>query len=1594
MIKFLFKLFIASVCTYSFIFAQDINLVQGYQLKGAIDNIDPTKFNNSCAKYIFKFDNTTKSWKAHIANDEDYSYTGEIIENIKRTEGFWVMGDTPCDVKVNDKEVTIRQDGTPYIITSDKLNIVENEQEIIFLLSNGSKSNLQNPYKYKIVGGSEHRFFLVDGNSGLLTFKEKPDFENPQDSDKNNIYNVDVEVSDGILSSRKSFFVTVIDEVNDIFKIISKPLIYQSASTNYIYNIITQNAKGTVKYFDATITYPYVDDTYPGMISTFSIDDNRIDEKIFGPNDDRYKYNTVPYLDFTFSCEDETNAVLTQSFRVNLNSSAKPTIDDISMEFRSNELTKMLLSGNYENNTTIPTNYDIVSYPTNGTLIQKDDGTWWYRSNFNYIGTDSFTYTGKIGTYASSIGTVTLDILNSNRKPEVIDQNITLDEDTELTINLTGYDYEQDFLTYSIVNDSVKNGVLTKVDNTTYKYMPKKDFVGSESIAYTVNDGTSTSHEAKLNITIVNVNDRPIIKDMSHTIDAKFIQMNTMEDSVLFNQNSLLVRQSTNTLDVDGDELTFIIVSLPKYGKVKIHKYGGYVYIPNRGYVGTDSFSYKAYDGKLYSNISTVNIDIKAIQSKNRKIPTTGSTYSLNPLDDGTIKRGTPKNLLRDDDGFVIDYVTELMWMDTGDNLVDNETLYTQTMKYTGEETLPQSIKFDIKKVSYTQAESYCASLSLGGYNDWRIPKRLEVDTLIDYSKEEDIGYDVSMGVTVWRVGKARLPDNSFKYATHPILRTISMDNRRFYIDVKHLDGTREVEYLSKKGIYSMNFDGNIAHTSENQGFMCVRGSYTIEPVLYENKTNEILLDTTTNQMWHHTNEIKSLKTSTISSEIISDEPNNKAHNSDAKIMETQWAVPFVGGLDELIDYCSVSTVGGYTDWVLPNINEIKSLDSDSKFTSKFLESITWASQIEDDTIRESVMINQSSVFSSTLHNPYRIEYDPYKYISYDNNKTFVAGLDLPLYQNDKYEEIFKSADIGTDIIVNGVNFKECLPHRPEFEKYVLSQMMIYKGEEKYADCLDAYSKACLYDGSAHAGCKVLTKADLSKPIYSPRSVDLGQGDIDPNSNTDATTRCVRKASDDEVTTFFDKITQTELEIAPNSKQYYFNENSNTFTNTVTGEVFTRIIDNGDGTLTDKMTGIDFPKNILETIPKDINNQDTKYTWLEAKAKVAQMNKDNYRGGNWRLPRQEDETLIDLISYPWYGYTDYQNSDFVKDSIEGTISIGRNAWLQREDDFNSTKAFHTEFCSDAYCTSDKADKRALAVVRSDVIDANIDSSVQWIKSTETFTLQAPNSYLGFEENESKVKYKWEHLSRNTKDDVGLFDNIVIQNATSPVATVEFPSVNNTYERRFKLTLTRDESDLISTDIVRVYVVNKDIIKLNENGTELPYDAKQWSCVKDVRNNLIWESKNDDNTSTSFKDKLFNYGDALIHAESSNLCGVTNWRVPTQQEFNEAKVNPDLINYAGTVRSKRWSIQTILKDRYWTTFDEITLPMVDTNNDNIHDFVWTSSSCDFDSRGFKWNVPFNKSEPLSEDNNTTTVNFALYATTPRVETHRIWMVSSY
>jgi VCBS repeat-containing protein len=247
----------------------------------------------------------------------------------------------------------------------------------------------------------------------------------------------------------------------------------------------------------------------------------------------------------------------------------------------------------------------LVSGPSHGTLTLNEDGSFTYTPEENFCGEDSFTYKAYDGALYSNVATVTITVTPVNDAPVAEDDTYTANEDTPLVVPAPGVlgndsDVEGDHLTAVLVSGP-SHGTLTLNPNGSFTYTPAENFFGTDSFTYQAYDGVAYSNVATVTITVSSVNDAPVAEDDTYTA----------------NEDTPLVVPAPGVLgndsDVEGDHLTAVLVSGPSHGTLTLNEDGSFTYTPEENFCGEDSFTYKAYDGALYSNVATVTITVSSV---------------------------------------------------------------------------------------------------------------------------------------------------------------------------------------------------------------------------------------------------------------------------------------------------------------------------------------------------------------------------------------------------------------------------------------------------------------------------------------------------------------------------------------------------------------------------------------------------------------------------------------------------------------------------------------------------------------------------------------------------------------------------------------------------------------------------------------------------------------------------------------------------------------------------------------------------------------------------------------------------------------------
>ena len=172
----------------------------------------------------------------------------------------------------------------------------------------------------------------------------------------------------------------------------------------------------------------------------------------------------------------------------------------------------------------------------------------------------------------------------------------------ELTIIGSGVldndtDAENDSLS-AILDLPPSDGALVLGLDGSFQYIPNVDFIGSDSFSYHSNDGLDDGNTATVTINVIAVNDLPQAVNDEYSTDES-TSLNVSAPGVLANDS-----------DPENDTLDALLDSTTTDGVLVLNSDGSFEYTPNNDFVGTDSFSYHAFDGADNSNIATVTIEV------------------------------------------------------------------------------------------------------------------------------------------------------------------------------------------------------------------------------------------------------------------------------------------------------------------------------------------------------------------------------------------------------------------------------------------------------------------------------------------------------------------------------------------------------------------------------------------------------------------------------------------------------------------------------------------------------------------------------------------------------------------------------------------------------------------------------------------------------------------------------------------------------------------------------------------------------------------------------------------------------------------------
>ena len=217
--------------------------------------------------------------------------------------------------------------------------------------------------------------------------------------------------------------------------------------------------------------------------------------------------------------------------------------------------------------------------------------------DWNGSETITFRATDPGAFYDEDAATFTVTAVND--APEAADDTYTAVEGTTLNVPAPGVlsndsDVDGDPMTAVKLSDPSHGAVTLNADGS-FSYTPAALYNGPDSFTYQASDGTVGSNPATVHINVGGVNNAPVCTATSLT---------TAEDTA--------GEVAPVCTDADGDTLNYSIVAQPSHGVAAVVA-GMLRYTPSANYNGSDSFTYKANDGTLDSNVAAVTVTVTPV---------------------------------------------------------------------------------------------------------------------------------------------------------------------------------------------------------------------------------------------------------------------------------------------------------------------------------------------------------------------------------------------------------------------------------------------------------------------------------------------------------------------------------------------------------------------------------------------------------------------------------------------------------------------------------------------------------------------------------------------------------------------------------------------------------------------------------------------------------------------------------------------------------------------------------------------------------------------------------------------------------------------
>jgi hypothetical protein len=188
-------------------------------------------------------------------------------------------------------------------------------------------------------------------------------------------------------------------------------------------------------------------------------------------------------------------------------------------------------------------------------------------------------------------------LLTSNTMPVAVADAVSVKRNQSIVIDVLANDTDADQDSLSIGVATATFGTVTITADKQLHYQSADDFIGQDTIIYSLSDGNGGTDSSTVTVTVY-ANNAPIaLDDQANTSDRTAITIDVL----------------ANDSDVDGDSLT-VTSAVVDNGQVSINGDNTLTYKADNGFEGSALITYTIDDGQGEQASAQVTVTVKAVQ--------------------------------------------------------------------------------------------------------------------------------------------------------------------------------------------------------------------------------------------------------------------------------------------------------------------------------------------------------------------------------------------------------------------------------------------------------------------------------------------------------------------------------------------------------------------------------------------------------------------------------------------------------------------------------------------------------------------------------------------------------------------------------------------------------------------------------------------------------------------------------------------------------------------------------------------------------------------------------------------------------------------